>query len=51
MQKGKASILFERPDYVAGMASVAGKKEGEGAVAGGIDMIEQDPMFGTEWGE
>ena len=48
MQKGKASILFERPVYVAGMASVAGKKEGEGPLAGGIDMIEQDPMFGTE---
>ena len=28
MQKGKASLLFEHPAYITGMASVAGKKEG-----------------------
>ncbi len=48
MQKGKASILFENPVYIAGMASIAGKKEGEGPLRNGIDVIEQDPMFGAE---
>lgn len=48
MQKGKASILFERPVYAMSMASVAGKKEGEGPLGQKIDLIEQDPMFGTE---
>lgn len=32
MQKGKASLLFERPVYIASMASIAGKKEGEGPI-------------------
>lgn len=48
MQKGKASLLFEHPAYVAGAASIAGKKEGEGPLKSGIDVIEQDPMFGAE---
>lgn len=48
MQKGKASILFDNPVYIAGMASVAGKKEGEGPIGSGIDVVEQDPMFGAE---
>ena len=48
MQKGKASLLFEHPAYVAGMACIAGKKEGEGPLGAEIDMIEQDPMFGTD---
>lgn len=52
MQKGKASLLFEHPVYVAGMASIAGKKEGEGPLKNGIDVVEQDPMFGAEnWEE
>ena len=38
--------------YVAGMASIAGKKEGEGPLKNGIDVVEQDPMFGAEnWEE
>lgn len=48
MQKGKASLLFEHPAYVVGAASIAGKKEGEGPLKSGIDVIEQDPMFGAE---
>lgn len=48
MQKGKASLLFENPVYVAGMASVAGKKEGEGPLGKQIDVVEADPMFGAE---
>ena len=30
MQKGKVSIQFEKPPVIAGMACVAGKKEGPG---------------------
>lgn len=48
MQKGKASLLFERPAYITGTASIAGKKEGEGPLGHGIDVVEQDPMFGAE---
>ena len=48
MQKGKASLLFENPVYVAGMASVAGKKEGEGPLGKQIDVVEADPMFGAD---
>lgn len=48
MQKGKASLQFERPAYITGTASIAGKKEGEGPLGHGIDVVEQDPMFGTE---
>lgn len=48
MQKGKASLLFEHPVYIAGMACIAGKKEGEGPLGVEIDKIETDPMFGME---
>ncbi len=48
MQKGKASLLFDHPVYITEMASVAGKKEGEGPLGKAIDVVEQDPMFGTE---
>lgn len=48
MQKGKASLLFEHPAYITSMASIAGKKEGEGPLGSQIDVIEQDPMFGVE---
>lgn len=47
MQKGKASLLFEHPAYISAMASIAGKKEGEGPLGQEIDVIEQDPMFGV----
>lgn len=47
MQKGKASLLFEHPAYITAMASIAGKKEGEGPLGQQMDMIEQDPMFGA----
>ena len=48
MQKGKSSIEFETPPIVASFASVAGKKEGEGALGKLIDVVEQDEMFGTQ---
>lgn len=48
MQKGSASLLFEHPVYITSAASVAGQKEGEGPIGHKIDVIEQDPMFGTD---
>ena len=42
MQVGKASLRFEHPAFVASWASVAGKKEGQGPLADGIDVKEQD---------
>jgi len=48
MQKGKASLLFEHPVYIAGTACIAGKKEGEGPLGTSIDVVEQDPMFGAD---
>ena len=48
MQVGKASLRFEHPAFVASWASVAGKKEGQGPLSGGIDVAEQDEMFGME---
>lgn len=48
MQKGKASLAFERPAYITSTATIAGKKEGEGPIGKNIDVIEQDPMFGAD---
>ena len=48
MQVGKASLKFEHPAFIASWASVAGKKEGQGPLSGGIDVTEQDEMFGME---
>lgn len=48
MQVGKASLKFEHPAFVASWASVAGKKEEQGPLASGIDVTEQDEMFGME---
>lgn len=48
MQVGKASLKFEHPAFIASWASVAGKKEGQGPLSGGIDVAEQDEMFGME---
>lgn len=48
MQKGKASLLFDNPPAITGTASIAGKKEGEGPLGQGIDVVEQDPMFGAD---
>lgn len=49
---GKQSILFKNPIYVAGYASIAGKKEGEGPLADYFDVIDEDPMLGMNtWEE
>lgn len=47
-QIGCQSIMFSKPPYILDMASVVGKKEGEGPLGDLFDYIEKDPMFGTE---
>ena len=52
MQKGKASISFERPPILLAAASIVGEKEGDGPLARCFDRIEPDPMFGKKsWEE
>ena len=48
MQVGKASIKFEEPPVIESMASIAGKKEGEGPLGKLFDVVEQDDMFGAD---
>ncbi len=48
MQLGKASIKFEEPPVILSMASIVGKKEGEGPLGKMFDMVEQDDMFGAD---
>lgn len=48
MQKGKASICFERPPVLLAAASVTGQKEGSGPLGLYFDEIEADPMFGQK---
>lgn len=45
---GKQSVLF--PDYpvISAWASVAGKKESQGPLASGFDVISQDSLFGAK---
>ena len=51
-QRGKQSICFENPPVISGVASVAGKKEGEGPYGQYFDVIEEDAMMGTDsWEE
>ena len=52
MQKGKASIYFERPPVLLAAASIVGEKEGNGPLAQCFDRIEPDPMLGkASWEE
>ena len=48
MQIGKASIKFEEPPIIESMASIVGKKEGEGPLGKLFDVVEQDDMFGAD---
>lgn len=51
-RQGKQSLRFEHPPYVAGYASVAGKKEGEGPLASYFDIIDEDALLGMKtWEE
>ncbi len=52
MQRGKASVGFDRPPVLMAAASIVGEKEGEGPLAGCFDRVEPDPMFGKKtWEE
>ncbi len=52
MQKGKQSILFERPPYIISTGNVVGKKEGEGPLGKKFDFIEKENLFGMDtWEE
>ncbi|MGL6216740.1 MAG: stage V sporulation protein AD, partial [Lacrimispora sphenoides] len=48
MQIGKASIRFEEPPIIESMASIVGKKEGQGPLGSLFDVVEQDDMFGSD---
>lgn len=48
MQLGKASIKFEEPPVIESMASIVGKKEGQGPLGKLFDVVEQDDMFGAD---
>lgn len=41
-------MKFDKPPCIIGAASVVGSKEGEGPLGQRFDVVEQDPMFGTD---
>ena len=45
---GKQSIAFENGVYIDAMASIVGKKEGNGPLGHESDMIVEDPKFGED---
>lgn len=45
---GKQSIAFENGVYIDAMASIVGKKEGEGPLGHEFDMIVEEPKFGED---
>lgn len=45
---GKQSIAFENGVYIDAMASIVGKKEGNGPLGHEFDMIVEDPKFGED---
>ena len=44
----KDTLLFERPPVIAAWAAVGGKKESEGPLAAGFDLLIQDAAFPEE---
>jgi len=52
MRKGKYVLEFENKPSITGWSSVVGKKEGEGPLGKGFDMIIEEPLFGQKtWEE
>ena len=47
-RKGRQTVALAAPPSIAGYASVVGKKEGDGPLAGSFDHIEQDDTFGEK---
>ena len=47
-KRGRQSFLLPQPPVITAWASIVGKKEGEGPLAGSFDMVSQDPYFGEK---
>lgn len=45
---GRQSIVFEKPPHIESMASIVGKKEGEGPLGHEFDCIVEDSKFGED---
>lgn len=45
MRKGKYTLEFESRPSVTGWSSVVGRKEGDGPLGSGFDLIIDDPLF------
>ena len=45
---GRRTFCFEEQPVIIGYAAVAGKKEGEGPLGGGFDLISEDAWFGQD---
>ncbi len=51
-KRGKQSICFDNPPFIAGWASVAGKKESEGPLGRYFDVTSDSALFSSEnWEE
>lgn len=48
LKRGRQSFLLPQPPVITAWASVVGKKEGDGPLAGSFDMVSQDPYFGEK---
>lgn len=49
---GSQSVRFQSPPYIRSSASIVGKKESEGPIGDGFDIVEEDELFGkTTWEE
>lgn len=48
MQKGKQSVLFDKPVFIEAVASVVGKKESEGPLGELFDVVVEDEMSGKQ---
>lgn len=48
LKRGRQSFYLSQPPVITAWASISGKKEGEGPLAGSFDMVSQDPYFGEK---
>lgn len=48
MITGKQSITFDSPPFITSYASIVGQKEGDGPLGNYFDIIEEDPMAGSD---
>ena len=45
---GRHTVKLEKPVYITAAASTAGKKEGEGPLAGMFDIVLDDDLWGEQ---